>query len=266
MQKPSSQVIRTSRGAIEYATHGEGATVIVCHGTGGGYDQGLMISRLLNGYQGIAVSRAGYLQTPLEMGRSPAELSDAYAAMLDSLNIKKAAILGLSGGGMSAAHFALRHADRCWGLILADAITKTPPNSSVKIVQRANSLPDGIAWFVTRLAIYVGLPLMIRDAETRAIMRVFFENNPISERRAGVQNDLEQVHAMDGFNWEAIHVPTLLIHGDKDNLIPLGYSQEVAYRVPNAEIIVVKGGGHECLISHHRVLSPSLNSFLAKHT
>ena len=185
--------------------------------------------------------------------------------MLDSLNIEKAAILGLSGGGMSAPHFALRHADRCWALILADAITKTPPNSSMKIVQRANSLPDGVAWFVTQLAIHVGLPLLIRDADTRSMMRVFFENNPISERRAGVQNDLEQVHAMDGFDWAAIRVPTLLIHGDQDNLIPFKYSQEVARRIPQAEIALVKGGGHECLILHHRNVTPILNSFLAKH-
>jgi len=95
-------------------------------------------------------------------------------------------------------------------------------------------------------------------------MRVFFENNPISERRAGVQNDLVQIHAMDDLNWENIRVPTLLIHGDKDNLIPLGYSQGVAHRIPNAELVVIKGGGHECLVSHQREIVPKLNAFLAK--
>ena len=265
MRRPQSQLIQTSRGAIEFAMHGEGAAVIICHGTGGGYDQGLVIARLLNGFQGIAVSRAGYLRTPLDTGRSPAELADAYLSMLDVLKIEKAAILGLSGGGMSAAHFALGHPDRCCGLVLADAITKAPPNTSVKIVQRANSLPDGIAWLLTRLAVHVGLPLMVRDAETRSMMSIFFENNPISERRAGVQNDLDQVHAMDEFNWEEIRVPALLIHGDKDQLIPLEYSQEVAHRIPNAELIVVKGGGHECLVSHHGYVRPIINSFLVKH-
>jgi pimeloyl-ACP methyl ester carboxylesterase len=265
MDRPPGQVIQTSQGVIEYALHGEGAAVILCHGTGGGFDQGLMIARLLNGFQGIAVSRAGYLGTPLEAGRSPAELANAYASMLDVLKIERAAILGLSGGGMSAAHFALRHLDRCWGLLLADAITKAPPNASIKIVQRANSLPDGIAWLVTRLAVHVGLPLIVSDAETRSMMRVFFENNPISERRAGVQNDLEQVHAMEDFNWEDIRVPTLLIHGDQDHLIPLEYSQEIALRIPKAELIVVKEGGHECLVSHHSYVSPIINSFLAKH-
>lgn len=239
--------------------------MILCHSTGGGYDQGLVLAKLINGFQGIAVSRAGYLRTPVEAGRSPAELADAYAALLDSLHIEKAAILGLSAGGMSAAQFALRHPGRCWGLVLADAITKAPPASSAKIVERANSLPDGVAWLLTRLAVHAGLRWMIRDGETRSMMRVFFENNPISERRAGVQNDLANVHAMDDFPWEQVTAPTLVIHGDKDTLIPVEYSREVARRIPNAELILIKGGGHECLVSHHRGISPRLSSFLEKH-
>lgn len=238
--------------------------MIVSHSTSGGYDQGLAVARLLPGYQGIAVSRAGYLRTPLATASTPSEMADTYAALLDSLNIGKTVILGLSGGGMSAAYFALRHPGRCWGLVLADAITKAPPESSAKIVERANSLPDGIAWLLTRLAVNIGLPLMIRDAETRSIARVFFENNPISERRAGIQNDLENIHSMDNFPWEAVQVPTLLIHGDRDNLIPVEYSQEVARRIRNAELCIIKGGGHECLVSRQREVVPRLNSFLAR--
>lgn len=242
----------------------EGAAVILSHGTGGGYDQGLVLARSLNGYQGIAVSRAGYLRTPVVTGPSPAEMADAYAALLDVLHIENAAILGLSAGGMSAVQFSLRHPDRCWALVLADAITKAPPNSSVKIVQRANSLPDRLAWLLTRLVIHLGLPLMMRDTETRSMMRVFFENNPISERRAGVENDIANVNAMNDCAWEDIGVPTLLIHGSEDALIPLEYSQAVARRIPNAELVIVQGGGHECLVSHHKEISPILNSFLGR--
>jgi len=265
MQRLPSRLAHTSKGRLEYAIHGHGAAVILSHGTGGGYDQGLMLARLLNNFQGIAVSRGGYLRTSTEAGSSPEAMADAYAALLDSLKIEKAAILGLSAGGMSAANFALRHPDRCWSLVLANAITKAPPISSAKVVERANSLPDKVAWLVTQLAIYVGLPLMIRDAETRSMMRVFFENNPISERRTGVQNDLANVHMMDGFEWESIRVPTLLIHGDRDNLIPLDYSKEVASRSPQAELLTVKGGGHESLVSHQHEVKPGLNTFLARH-
>lgn len=265
MQRPPSQIIQTSRGIIEYALQGEGAAVLLSHGTGGRYDQGLVLAKLLNGFQGIAVSRAGYLRTPIETGSSPDALADAYAALLDSLDIEKAAILGLSGGGMSAAYFKSRHPDRCWGLVLASAITKAPPESSLKTVRRLNSLPDGIAWMFTRMMVYVMLPFMVQDTETRSMMRVFFENNPISERSAGNQNDLEQVHAMDDFQWEDIRVPTLLIHGDKDNLIPLEYSQEVSCRIPNAKLAIIKGGGHECLVSHWREATSILNRFFIKN-
>jgi pimeloyl-ACP methyl ester carboxylesterase len=264
MAKPPSQIAQTSYGNIEYALQCEGAAVIISHGTGGGYDQGLALARLLDGFQGIAISRAGYLRTPSTSGHTPAAMADTYAALLDSLHIDKAAILGLSAGGMSAAHFALQHGDRCSALILADAITKAPPDASVKVVQRVNSLPDGLAWFITRLAVHVALPLVVRDAETRTLMCVFFENNPISERRAGVENDLVNIHAMDNFPWHEISVPTLLIHGEKDNLIPLAYSQDVAHRTYQAELITIKGGGHECLVSHQREVRPLLNAFLKK--
>jgi len=266
MIRPPSQVLQTSRGALEYALQGEGAAVILCHSTGGGYDQGLVLAKLLDGFQGVAVSRAGYLRTPVETAPLPTDMADVYAALLDSLNLEKAAILGLSGGGMSAAHFALRHPDRCQALILADAITKAPPGTSVEIVRRANSLPDGVARFLTRLAIHVVLPLVIHDAETRSLMRVFFENNPISERRAGVRNDLQHVNAMDDFDWENIAVPTLLVHGDKDNLIPLSDSRAVAGRIPNAELVIITGGGHECLVSHHSQVAPIINSFLKRRS
>jgi pimeloyl-ACP methyl ester carboxylesterase len=106
---------------------------------------------------------------------------------------------------------------------------------------------------------------MIRDAETRSMMRAFFENNRISERRVGVRNDIANVNAMNSFKWEEINVPTLLIHGDKDHLIPLEYSREVARHIPGAKLVLVQGGGHECLVSHHREISPKLALFLEKH-
>jgi pimeloyl-ACP methyl ester carboxylesterase len=103
------------------------------------------------------------------------------------------------------------------------------------------------------------------EADTRSMMRVFFENNPISERRPGVENDLANVHAMDDFPWEAIRVSSLLIHGDADTLIPVEYGHVVARRIPNAEIAVIKGGGHQCLVSRLREVAPLLNAFLVKY-
>lgn len=62
-----STLIETRCGEIEYAEAGSGPPVLVVHGAGGGYDQGMDFGRALarNGFRVIAMSRFGYLRTPL---------------------------------------------------------------------------------------------------------------------------------------------------------------------------------------------------------
>jgi hypothetical protein len=108
-----SQVAQTPRGPIEYATQGEGPAILIIHGTLGGYDQGMAFVSQNPGFKSIAVSRPGYLRTPLQTGRTPAEQADAFAALLDVLNIPRVAAVAISGGGPSALQFALRYPERC---------------------------------------------------------------------------------------------------------------------------------------------------------
>ena len=62
-----SKMLKTAVGPIEYAEAGEGPPVLVIHGAGGGFDQGLDIGEgfLQRGFRVIAPSRFGYLRTPL---------------------------------------------------------------------------------------------------------------------------------------------------------------------------------------------------------
>src|SRR5262249_35660184 len=66
----------------------------------------------------IAVSRFGYLRTPLRADASPAAQADAHACLLDALGIRRAAIVGASAGAPSSMQFALRHPERCAALVL----------------------------------------------------------------------------------------------------------------------------------------------------
>jgi hypothetical protein len=64
-----SRVVSTARGPIEVAVVGAGPPVLVVHGTGGGFDQGMNIARGFmgewgEGFRRIAISRFGYLRTP----------------------------------------------------------------------------------------------------------------------------------------------------------------------------------------------------------
>ncbi len=62
-----STVIKTERGDVEVAREGDGIPVLMIHGSPGGFDQGLMYGRHLrdNGCELIALSRPGFLRTPL---------------------------------------------------------------------------------------------------------------------------------------------------------------------------------------------------------
>src|SRR6185503_12072375 len=66
----------------------------------------------------IAMSRFGYLRTPLPADASPAAQADAHACLLDALKISRAAVIGASAGAPSSMQFALRHPDRCSALVL----------------------------------------------------------------------------------------------------------------------------------------------------
>ena len=112
---------QTALGVVEYVEIGDGPVVVAIHGAMGGYDKSLILAQTIGnaGYRYLAVTRPGYLGTPLSSGKSSEQQGDLIAALLDALNIDKAGVMAVSGGGPSALQFALRHPDRCAGLILA---------------------------------------------------------------------------------------------------------------------------------------------------
>src|SRR5262249_13648655 len=119
---------RTACGPIEYAASGDGPDVLVVHGAGGGYDQGLEFGEPLRraGFRVIAPSRFGSLRTPLPADASPAAQADAYACLLDALQVGRVAVVGASAGAPSAMQFALRHAERCRALVLLVPVVYGP--------------------------------------------------------------------------------------------------------------------------------------------
>lgn len=124
-----SKVVETRFGPIEYAEAGnaKGPPVLVIHGAGGGFDQGLDIAAgVTHDFRVIAVSRFGYLRTPLPKDASPAAQADAHAAVLDALHIPRCAVFGVSAGGPSTLQLALRHPDRVTALVLMVAAAYAP--------------------------------------------------------------------------------------------------------------------------------------------
>ncbi|HWR87420.1 MAG TPA: hypothetical protein VN277_03260, partial [Acidiferrobacterales bacterium] len=76
-----SRIAETPCGPIEYAVAGDGPPLLIVHGAGGGFDQGLDFGKSLvaSGFRVVAMSRFGYLRTPLPNDASAAAQADAHA-------------------------------------------------------------------------------------------------------------------------------------------------------------------------------------------
>jgi len=271
-----SKVAATAFGPVEYASVGEGPAVLVAHGIGGGYDQGMLVTRLTNErpFKIISVSRFGYLRTPLGKYGRPEEQADAYAALLDTLGIDKVAIVGISAGGTSAVHFALRHPERSWALVSVAGVTQRLVPKLTRTEQAFVSLVnrDLGLWMLTNLAedrlysvynISPGLRASLaNEPEKLEVLRSILFSFPMDHRRAGFQNDMANFPRIPVLPVERITVPTLAMHGTADTVVPLAHSRFLAENVPNAQLLMIEGGGHLSVVTHKEQALSGIMTFL----
>lgn len=280
-----SSIADTRHGPIEYALAGDGPPILMVHGAGGGYDQGLDIGGPLSkkGFRLIAVSRFGYLRTPLPKDASPEAQADAHASLLDTLSISRAAIVGVSAGAPSAMRFARRYPDRCAALVLlspalyapregGSASVKTPSWSVVLFDTALRS--DFLFW----LALRTGRPLMIRSllgtlpevvnrasAPERSKVAITLEHIlPVAPRRLGLSNDAQVVSSLAPYEPEDLKVPLLVISMADDLYGTLDGARYAAEHVPGACFIGYSDGGHLC-VGHTDAIISAIAQFLSSH-
>jgi len=255
-----STIAETTAGDIEYAETGEGEPMLLIHGAGGGYDQGLLIGRDFGeGLRIIAPSRFGYLKTPVPQDSSPAAQADAHAALLDFLSIRKCIVVGVSAGGPSAIELALRHPDRLSGLILLVARTYDPTQSigvddsmqSQAVLRLIEASADFLFWLAIRVARgsvvrFLGVPPEVEAAASKEdrdrVTEVMKSILPLSARVHGIAADSSI--KLSRWPLDRIHVPTLIVSAEDDLFKTLPGARFTAEHIPGAELHILKSGGH----------------------
>lgn len=256
------QTFQTACGPIEAAIRGQGEPVLISHGIAGGFDQGLGLaeSHLSEGMQAIAVSRFGYLGTPLPENASPAAQADAYLCLLDALNLDKVTVLANSAGGASAIQMALRHPDRVKALVLVSSVAPATVVETValppKPVIQAVFGSDFLMWLITTkfqamMHTTVGVPegYSLNEADQVLVRDLIRSILPIQPRQAGFVFDmftsnLDMDRNPQAYPLEELHVPTLIISAVDDPLAKYENARAMAERIPNAQFYTFLSGGH----------------------
>lgn len=269
----------TSAGPIEYAEEGAGEPLLVIHGAGGGYDQGLLIAREIGAnFRIIAPSRFGYLRTPVPADTSPAAQADAHAALLDHLGIDRAIVVGVSAGGPSAIELALRHPERVCALILLVPRTYDPSQSvgidesapSQAVLRLIESSADFLYWLAIRAARgaivrFLGVP---PELEARAsledrgrVSEIMRSVLPLSSRVKGIAVD----SAIELSPWPLEHlpVPTLVVSAKDDLFRTLPGARFTAEHIRGSQLKVLEDGGH-LMVGHGKLVSAWVTDFLRR--
>ena len=245
-------VISTQWGAIEYAERGCGDPALVVHGIFHNCVGGLLSVRdLLTNRRVIAPSRFGYLGSNMPPNATPAAQADAFAALLDALDIREIDVIGLSAGATSALQLALRHPRRVKHLAvlvgnLPGSPTAVVQPSSVKRSNRQLPMwalktfaPSTMARLVS--AVPKGFAMTAEDA--RFVKEFIDSLFPVMPE--GYDFDVSVSNAdVNDYHLEAIGVPTLFVHTKDDQLASHEASKRAAARIPGARFVSLESGGH----------------------
>ncbi len=270
------KVIHTACGAIQYTEFGEGPAMLIVHGAGGGYDQGEYFAKLIGGdYRWVAPSRFGFLATPVLEGADSSKQADTYACLLDSLDIDRVGVVGVSMGGPSSLLFALHYPQRTKSLALVSAASHALPRRPVLLSTIFNAfLNDFVYWSMVHLSpggllAALGVPDDVQkhlSSQEVGQLHAFLNSmEPMGARQKGQMLE-QRMSEYDAQQIQKIRAPTVILHARDDTLVPFEQGEFAAQTIPGAQLIPMEMGGHLALMMNMNVKAKQrLQEFLAQY-
>ncbi|MBM7786185.1 alpha/beta fold hydrolase [Tenggerimyces flavus] len=214
------------------------------------------------GLRWVSIDRPGYGGSTRQVGRTIADTAADVLAVADALGFERFAVMGQSGGGMYTLGCAAALPSR-----VAAAVSLSGP---------APFSAEGLDWYAgmipsTRISMSAGaagleareeleassfeydMELTEADIATLSgewswfgeVVRPAMEGDP----GGGIDDDIASTHPW-GCDPRDITAPLLLIHGDKDQVIPVSHGKWLAAHCPTAELRVKDGESHISIITH----------------
>ena len=277
--EPTASYITTSDGVqLYYKDWGpsDGPTVVLSHGWPLNSDswESQMIFLADHGYRVVAHDRRGHGRSsqPWE-GNDMDHYADDLATVIEALGLRDVTLVGFSTGGGEVARYIGRHGTgRVRKAVLIGAVTplmlQTPDNPTGTSID----VYDGIreASLNNRSQLYLDIASgpffgFNRPAATasQGLINSFWSQG----MQAGHKNTFDSIKAFSETDFrqdlKRFDVPTLILHGDDDQLVPIDNSARAAHKmIEGSKLIVYEGGPHGITDTHKDRLNQDLLEFL----
>ena len=246
---------------LHYERAGSGPALLLLHGIGSNSRSFRHLSELADAYDVIAWDAPGYGRSDdPPHALSMAENADAAARLLDELTIERAHVLGVSMGGVIAQLLYHRRPLRVASLILVD--TTAGGSSPERLRQRL----DAIDHLGPRRLAEQRAPQLVRPDAPAALVEeltdIMAEVRPAGYRAAALAlaaTDLTRL-------LPNISVPTLVMHGEDDAIVPLATGRELAAAIPGAQLHVIAKAGHVSNQERPGAFNAAVRAFLRERT
>jgi pimeloyl-ACP methyl ester carboxylesterase len=262
-----TRVVGTDCGPVEYSEAGAGDPILYFHGTGitGDLMVNVESSLVEEGFRVIAPNRPGYGKTPLSPNLSVTDCANVAAALLDSLGVSEAAVMGSSGGAAFAVSFAIKYPERAKALVLLcpqlhrwDHTRWLPMTSRWTLTLLRHSLLRKVLlmlyrFHLRRMSVKQFLkteagdryPDVADDPAAQRLCQITLAAMARGTKCPGFENDFVVFtdEAIVGPE-SSLQMPTLVLHDVKDPMAPVDHVEWFVSIFPNCERVSIHAAGH----------------------
>lgn len=240
---------------IAYSRRGQGAPLVLVHGYPLDHTIWDEVGSLLEGgFDIIAPDLRGFGQSDVvENQYTVTDMAKDIVGLLDNLEIEKASIVGHSMGGYVSLAFARAFPDRVTGLglVASQALADTPEGKAGRYKTADEIMRSGVGPVAEAMSTKLTTDKRIQ-AQVQAIIA--------RQKSAALAGALKAMAEREDSSpvLSSFKFPVVLVHGDKDALIPIQRAQEIKAEIPHAVLIELSGYGHMPMMEDPRSTAQSL--------
>lgn len=268
--------LRTKEGIkIFYKDWGLGQPIVFSHGwplTADAWD-GQMLFFLNKGFRVIAHDRRGHgRSTQTEYNNSMDQYADDLAELIEKLDLQEVILVGHSTGGGEITRYVARHGtDRLAKIVLLGSVTplmlKTKDNPSGLPKSVFDKIREGVALNRSQFYKDLVIPFYGYNRGDRKISDGIKDSFWLQGITGGIKGQYDCIREFSESDFtedlKKINIPTLIIHGDDDQIVPIEASAMLTAKlVQGSRLKIYKDGSHGLAQINQESINSDLLSFI----